>query len=102
MNFDNIPMPDDTLYAAPERVTNAITLTDLRALRLWHWRRVVSASKLRNNLEYSLRECMHPTTIDSILYRLDAVRADHAVHMRAVQTLNSFFAIGDTAERDDV
>jgi hypothetical protein len=75
-------------------------LTELRALRLWHWRKVRAASKVDDSIAFALRECHDQSTTDNLRLRKEAVRADWALHMGAVQTLNRFFDHGDTAEKD--
>lgn len=65
----------------------------LRALRLWHWQQAMKYREAQRDLEAfknrSLRDCIK--------------RYDQQVniHLTAVQTLNEFFEIGDTAESDD-
>lgn len=73
----------------------AITITrevldELRALRLYHWRRAIVH---RNGEEYC----------KSKGYLKDAEGFNRKAnrHICAVQTLNSFFDVGDTAEKDD-
>lgn len=63
------------------------TLARLRVLRLWHWQHVVRYQKHLNN----------PRT--NRLKRRE-YHSLHTLHLGAVQALNEFFPIGDTAERD--
>ena len=76
-----------------------VALTELRALRLWHWREVLKASKLRDDIEFALAECHDPNR-SYFEERLTRAQRRWAMHMGAVQTLNSFFDLGDTAEKD--
>lgn len=68
-------------------------LPELRALRLWHWRQAMQCRK-------SAREARE--RIDGVMLGLEEV-FDRAAddHIKFVQTLNIFFAVGDTAEHDD-
>lgn len=61
----------------------------LRPIRLHHWR------------EY-LHECRREKAYTSFKApkHAEAAHARATFHMHAVQTLNDFFPIGDTAERD--
>jgi hypothetical protein len=65
----------------------------LRELRLSHWRAAMKFRAAQRNLEEfksrSLKDCIK---------RYDTYANEH---LTAVQTLNEFFDIGDTAERDD-
>lgn len=76
-----------------------VVLTELRALRLWHWREVLKASKLRDDVEFAMRECSGPNR-SYFEEQLKKAKARWAMHMGAVQTLNSFFTHGDTAAKD--
>lgn len=72
-------------------------LDRLRALRLWHWRMAMRHRALQHEVEAIL-----VTTNSSSLKSAVKTYADAAsVHLHAVQTLNEFFPIGDTAEADD-
>lgn len=68
-------------------------LPELRALRLWHWRHAMQCRK-------NAREARERT--DGVMLGLEEV-FDRAAddHIKFVQTLNIFFAVGDTAEKDD-
>lgn len=61
---------------------------ELRALRLYHWRRVLAASKGREDR----RASRHTVKEHDAAYDL---------HMKAVQALNDCFPIGDYADDDD-
>lgn len=65
----------------------------LRALRLWHWRKAMKFREAQRDLEEfksrSIKDCIK---------NYDKFANEH---LTAVQTLNEFFDIGDTAERDD-
>jgi hypothetical protein len=69
----------------------------LRGLRLWHWQMAMKHRKAENELtELKLRHG------GSSLKSCIKTYADAAnLHLTAVQTLNEFFEIGDTAEQDD-
>ncbi len=69
-----------TLEQAPD-------LQELRRLRLYHWKQVC---KLADSL------CSNRGTEAG----RENWRAQHKMHMRAVQALNDLFPVGDTAERD--
>lgn len=60
----------------------------IRTLRLWHWKQVVQA---RANMDADERKRVAAS--DKDVWAWD-------FHMGAVQTLNEFFQIGDTAARD--
>lgn len=66
----------------------------LRELRLWHYRQL---AKERNQAEITERQILNLTDEERRgVHRL----ANH--HLKAVQTLNSFFPeVGDTAEKDN-
>lgn len=68
-------------------------LKSLRELRLWHWREVLSL-RSKANLQRKYRSNVG----DMMAAAFDRQANKHLGH---VQTLNEFFAIGDTAERDD-
>lgn len=63
---------------------------EMRALRLWHWRGVLYN---RDAQAYYLRNDKHAAA-----ERRGRI-AD--MHVKHVQTLNDFFEVGDTAERDN-
>lgn len=65
-------------------------LPELRALRLWHWRTAAVSRRLQIIYE------RHASTKDE--GELEKMKADF--HIKQVQALNSFFKVGDTAERD--
>lgn len=62
------------------------TLERMRALRLWHWLEIME-------LRERIRRSRSP---------VEAELLDHYTgpHMTAVQSLNEFFDVGDTAEAD--
>lgn len=73
-----------------------------RALRLWHWRKVVSFRKRATDAERvaDAWEQKHGGRCGSMRNRArDAHRNAH-FHLGAVQVLNDQFPVGDTAERD--
>ncbi len=59
---------------------------ELRALRLWHWRSAIEQRMLEMHVIF-------PASI-----RHHKAKADF--HIKAVQTLNDFFNVDDTAEKD--
>lgn len=59
---------------------------ELRALRLWHWRSAMEQRTLQAHVIF-------PSSI-----RHHQAKADF--HIKAVQTLNDYFNIDDTAEKD--
>ncbi len=61
-------------------------IQDVRELRLWHWSRVL-AERLNEK-----------TAIGITISMIFKERANF--HLRQVQTLNMFFPVGDTAEKD--
>lgn len=65
-------------------------LDEVRALRLYHWRRVTVN---RNSEAYCQSK--------GYTQRAEDFKRKASFHLGAVQTLNSFFDVGDTAERDD-
>lgn len=70
-----------------------LELDKLRELRLWHWNKVLTNSRY---IVWCNRQGRPYTESQS--YKLKVM--DHANHMRFVQTLNDFFPVGDTAEKD--
>lgn len=85
----------------------AITITrevldEVRALRLWHWREALMARKQAQNAQDRSDALKADTTYSAQMQGMaDLKNADANRHIRAVQTLNSFFDVGDTAEGDD-
>lgn len=75
-------------------VVDPLVKMKLRGLRLWHWQRAMKYRELQGSLERfnsrSLRDCIK---------RYDE---SASVHLSAVQTLNEFFDIDDTAEQDEI
>jgi hypothetical protein len=68
---------------------DAPTLQRLREIRLYHWRWMMTNAKARDAFErkgdrYAAKEFAHKAS----------------EHLGFVQSLNDFFPIGDTAERD--
>lgn len=69
----------------------------LRELRLWHWKLGLKHRQLQYDLEAQQGTRKKSSSLkDCIKTYSDAAN----VHFTAVQTLNEFFPIGDTAERD--
>lgn len=64
----------------------------LRVLRVWHWTEALRYSRLRERWTLANFKRSKQYKEYTKFYNL---------HMNAVQTLNSFFDIGDTAERDN-
>lgn len=72
-------------------------LTRLRELRLWHWKLGLKHRQLQYDLEALQATRKKSSSLqDCVKTYKDACN----VHFTAVQTLNEFFPIGDTAERD--
>lgn len=76
---------------------------DLRALRLWHWKKVVAAraSAHRHEAYTEAFERDNPGKVDP--YNRVIAHSHHRManfHLGAVQVLNDFFPAGDTAEHD--
>ena len=69
----------------------------LRGLRLWHWRLALRHRAAERELEALAEQRNSGSLKNSIKTYADAAN----VHFSAVQTLNSFFEIGDTAEKDE-
>lgn len=65
-------------------------LSDMRKLRLWHWKQVIINREVANEG----CGCLQCSAVKHIHDRI----ADQ--HIGYVQTLNNFFESGDTAERD--
>lgn len=74
-------------------VGHVILIDRLRALRLWHWQQAMKYRAYPRELEIK-----NIQSLRLVIKRYDSL-AGH--HLTAVQTLNEFFEIGDTAERDD-
>lgn len=85
----------------------AITITrevldEVRKLRLWHWREAMAARKQAQNAQDRAEAVKGDRTYSAQMQGMADLRnADANYHIRAVQTLNSFFDVGDTAEQDD-
>lgn len=85
----------------------AITITrevldEVRKLRLWHWREAMAARKQSQNAQDRAEAVKGDRTYSAQMQGMADLRnADANHHIRAVQTLNSFFEVGDTAEQDD-
>lgn len=73
----------DAIETTPEIVI------ELRRLRLWHWRKAMEVRKLLERQRATL-------SAEVIKGRTATIYT----HIGFVQTLNVFFDIGDTAERD--
>lgn len=75
-------------------VVDPLVKMKLRGIRLWHWQQAMKYRAAQRHLETfnsrSLRDCIK---------RYDEAAS---VHLSAVQTLNEFFDIGDTAEQDEI
>lgn len=69
----------------------------LRGLRLWHWRLALQHRAAERELEALAEQRKSGSLKSSIKTYADAAN----VHFSAVQTLNEFFEIDDTAERDE-
>lgn len=69
----------------------------VRELRLWHWRLALQHRAAERELEALAEQRKSGSLKSSIKTYRDAAN----VHFSAVQTLNEFFGIGDTAEKDE-
>lgn len=76
----------------------------LRALRLWHWRKVVLHRKnaTRHEEDDAKWNKAYPQHAPRRGARAKAEHGKANWHLGAVQTLNELFPIGDYAEHDDV
>lgn len=74
----------------------------LRKLRLWHWLEMLKAVKEYEESDYAADRHMQGNPGFSEKLRADArsARAKRAIHLGAVQVLNDFFPMGETAEKD--
>lgn len=73
-------------------------LIRLREIRLWHWRKVLDAScEIRY---YELMQQQGNAWSGFGNAKLLHAKEVHALHIGFVQTLNDFFPVGDTAEKD--
>ena len=75
----------------------------LREVRLWHWKKVISARKTaekfdRDAEEWEKRYLGKRSTYSRRMAVQNHSRANW--HLKAVQVLNDLFPLGDTAERD--
>lgn len=70
---------------------------ELRALRLWHWKKVISFRKAQTKNEECALAGVYP-----MMYGRRARRAKQMAdfHLASVQSLNDCFPRGDTAEAD--
>lgn len=84
----------DLEHLITERITDPATILrvelDLRGLRMWHWSQAKRFSALRERWK---------TTADK--KQFIEYSKHYNRHMMAVQTLNSLFPLGDTAEQDE-
>lgn len=70
----------------------------LRTIRLWHWQMAMKHRKAETDL-IELKAKRGGSSLKSCI----KTYADAAnLHLTAVQTLNEFFEIGDTAEKDEI
>lgn len=77
------------------------TLDRLRKLRLWHWGQVLYWRELQRRANDTADRLADRWTLAAPWAKLANERAGHAMqHLSAVQLLNEFFPIGDTAEVD--
>lgn len=80
---------------------SAYRLDLLRQLRLWHWRQSRFYRSAQQGYE------AHKCSLESAKFRdfldsdIDNAKSMADMHIGFVQTLNDFFEIGDTAEKDD-
>lgn len=72
--------------AREQEAPNADALLRLRALRLWHYRQLLAARRMAQRVP----------SVEAVRYNAEA-----STHLGFVQSLNDFFANGDTAEHDD-
>jgi len=72
-------------------------LIHLRELRLWHWKLGLKHRQLQYDLETLQAENKKSSSLKGCITTYSDATNDH---FTAVQTLNEFFPIGDTAERD--
>lgn len=85
----------------------AITITreildEVRNLRLWHWREAMKARSYQSIAQTRAHSCAGDATYAA---RMQTLANDWDIqahtHIKAVQTLNSFFPVDDTAELDE-
>ena len=69
----------------------AAQVARLRELRLWHWREAMKQRARERRLE---------SFIVPLPEKVGQARELANFHIKQVQTLNDFFPMGDTAERD--
>lgn len=83
-----------------QKPDETLRIKELRELRLWHWRKAME-KRLQSKLALE-RSQVHTGRYSEQMKDICYQRDDEAnFHISAVQTLNQFFEIGDTAERDD-
>lgn len=76
------------------------TMASMRALRLWHWKRVIeNRSEASNRVKLILGDLNNDANKHH-LHKMQMMNAIANNHMKFVQTLNDFFPEGDTAEKD--
>lgn len=76
------------------------SLDGLRAIRLHHWRKVENTRHMQNMLDANITKGGTQKQLELWIVQRRRMSADWKLHMGYVQTLNDFFDIGDTAERD--
>lgn len=73
----------------------------LRQLRLWHWREARSYRGEQQAYEAAQRIARSQSYKDRYDKLIDDAKSCADMHTGFVQTLNDFFEIGDSAEKDD-
>lgn len=79
------------------------SLSGLRQLRLWHWKKALQnrASQGRHETYADEFEKAHPGKVNRYNRGIARTHARNAnFHLGAVQSLNDLFPMGDTAEQD--
>lgn len=71
----------------------------LRKLRLWHWKQAMACRSSANQYADMINEGFGDAGANAM--RCDDLNGRANEHLYHVQTLNDFFPIGDTAERDE-
>lgn len=73
---------------------------ELRALRVWHWSKVIAATEERTKMLGLAGAESKPAKRDQFRHQAEMARNEHAVHLAAVQALNDYFPDSDYAEQD--
>lgn len=88
---------DYSAFHLPYEVASDVS-DDLRAIRLMHWQQTRRYSQAITTMTTKIQNERGSPKNNQLT--LEKLRRRYVMHIKAVQTLNIFFEIGDTAEQD--